>query len=59
MDGNFPVAGELSNSVGILYPGERVDLLLHSDVFVSANSPQLHINLDPEYTLHPRMISFT
>jgi hypothetical protein len=51
VDGDFPIAGEPSNSVGILYPGERLDLLLHWDKSASANFPYLHITLDPEYVL--------
>lgn len=29
VDGGFVIAGTASDSVGILYPGERVDLILH------------------------------
>ncbi|TVY24202.1 Oxidoreductase [Lachnellula hyalina] len=53
VDGDFPIAGELSNSLGVLYPGERVDMLLHSVVSASNDLPKLHINLDPENFKYP------
>jgi len=48
LDGGFPIRGELSNSVGIVYPGERLDLLLSADILSRKNPPHLFINLDPE-----------
>ncbi|TVY18055.1 Laccase-1 [Lachnellula arida] len=53
VDGDFLIAGSISNSVGALYPGERVDLLLHSVVSAGNDLPQLHINLDPENFKYP------
>ncbi|TVY84216.1 Oxidoreductase ptaE [Lachnellula suecica] len=49
VDGQFPIAGKASQSVGILYPGERVDLLLHLNPLEKASAPTLHVHLDPEY----------
>lgn len=49
VDGGFPIQGAPSKSVGILYPGERVDLLLSDDALGRRNSPHLLVNLDPEY----------
>ncbi|TVY35010.1 Oxidoreductase [Lachnellula occidentalis] len=53
VDGDFPIAGELSSSLGVLYPGERVDLLLHPVVPARNDIPQLNINLDPENFKYP------
>ncbi|RDL29994.1 uncharacterized protein BP5553_10621 [Venustampulla echinocandica] len=47
LDGGRPISGSPSNSVGVLYPGERVDLLLKVPN-QDAVSSSLHINLDPE-----------
>jgi hypothetical protein len=52
VDGGFKIAYDANktfDSVGILYPGERVDLLLKWDEPATADKPLLYINLDPEY----------
>jgi hypothetical protein len=52
LDGGFKIAFDASktfDSVGILYPGERVDLLLQWDEPAAAHQSMLHITLDPEY----------
>jgi hypothetical protein len=52
VDGGFKLAydaNETFDSVGILYPGERVDLLLQWDEPAAADQSLLHISLDPEY----------
>ncbi|CZR68894.1 related to multicopper oxidase [Phialocephala subalpina] len=49
VDGGFPIVGEFADSVGIVYPGERLDVLVQWDNQASSNFPQLHISLDPEY----------
>lgn len=51
VDGGFPIAGSASDSVGILYPGERVDLLLEWDNTTYSSAPRFHVSLDPEYGL--------
>ncbi len=48
VDGGYPVVGPSSNSVGILYPGERVDLLVQWDEDASYQSSELRLFLDPE-----------
>jgi hypothetical protein len=52
VDGGFKIAYEANKtfeSVGILYPGERVDLLLQWDEPAATDQSLLHISLDPEY----------
>ena len=44
IDGGFPVSGEKAGSIGILYPGERLDVVLDID-----ESSRLYIILDSEY----------
>lgn len=58
IDGGFPISGKEVGSIGILYPGERVDVVL--DVHEVS---RLYITLDSEYIFlpHPRpqLISLT
>jgi hypothetical protein len=52
VDGGFKIAYDVNktfDSVGILYPGERVDLLLQWDEPAAVDQSLLYINLDPEY----------
>jgi hypothetical protein len=52
VDGGFKIAYDANiafDSVGILYPGERVDLFLQWDDAATRTDSQLHITLDPEY----------
>jgi hypothetical protein len=51
VDGGFPITAAVSDSVGILYPGERLDCLLIWDSSSPPTSSWLHISLDPEYVL--------
>jgi hypothetical protein len=48
VDGGFPISRVLSDSVGIIYPGERVDLILDWKPTSNQNSPELLVSLDPE-----------
>ena len=52
VDGGFKIASEANttfDSGGILYPGERMDVLLQWDGPTPTPDSQLHITLDPEY----------
>jgi hypothetical protein len=51
VDSGFSITGAAPDSVGIIYPGERVDLLLTWDDTSPATSPRLHISLDHEHVL--------
>ena len=48
VDGGYPVRGSKSTSVGILYPGERMDVLLEWDENAKVHSSDLKVFLDPE-----------
>lgn len=48
VDGGYPISAHPTHSVGILYPGERVDILLNGNSFLQARLPRLHVTLDPE-----------
>ena len=48
VDGNYPISSAIVESIGIIYPGERVDLLLDLDQDTRSRSPKLDISLDPE-----------
>lgn len=48
VDGNFPVSSTIVESIGIIYPGERVDLLLEWNQDNHSRTPRLDILLDPE-----------
>ncbi|KHO00390.1 Multicopper oxidase family protein [Metarhizium album ARSEF 1941] len=47
VDGGFAVEGQPGRSVGVLYPGERVDLLVSWDG-VDEQNHQFHVELDDE-----------
>ncbi len=49
VDGGCDIAGSQTDSVGILYPGERVDLIVNWKDVQKINAPQVEIYLDPEY----------
>ncbi|KAF8860867.1 hypothetical protein BDZ45DRAFT_587758 [Acephala macrosclerotiorum] len=53
VDGGFSIATELADSVGIVYPGERLDILVHWDDQAASHFPQLHLSLDPENFKYP------
>jgi hypothetical protein len=46
LDGGCEIARSPAESVGILYPGERVDILIQWDE--QASAPRLEVYLDPE-----------
>jgi hypothetical protein len=48
VDGGCEVVGSPSDYVGILYPGERVDLLVKWDSKVLSTGSDLEIIMDPE-----------
>jgi hypothetical protein len=48
VDGGCPITATASDSVGILYPGQRVDALLMWDGGLDSSKARLHISLDPE-----------
>lgn len=48
VDSGSPIVGRPSTSVGIIYPGERVDVLLRGNVDVISHDSELTIYLDPE-----------
>ena len=49
VDGGFAIEGRAADSVGILYPGERMDIFLKMDESATLNLIRLHVSLDPEY----------
>lgn len=49
VDGGFAIEGRAADSVGILYPGERMDIFLKMDKSSTPNPLRLHVSLDPEY----------
>ncbi|KAI8608695.1 Cupredoxin [Chytriomyces sp. MP71] len=53
LDGGFQIESIPSASVGILYPGQRVDVLLQWNNRSSLTVPQLMIALDPENLKNP------
>lgn len=48
VDGGCPVEAPTTNSLGILYPGERMDVMLDWSSVDSKNSPQFRIKVDDE-----------
>ncbi|KAH8662377.1 multicopper oxidase-domain-containing protein [Xylariales sp. PMI_506] len=53
VDGGSPVAAEPAEAVGIIYPGERTDVLLQWTQSEEVIDPMLHIRLDPENFKYP------
>ena len=49
IDGGFQITGVAADTVGILYPGERVDLLLSWNKDFNTHPKKINIFLDPEY----------
>ncbi|RDW68218.1 hypothetical protein BP5796_08875 [Coleophoma crateriformis] len=49
VDGGFDIAGVPSDSVGVVYPGERVDLVIQWEENAKAEGSSLTISLDQEY----------
>jgi hypothetical protein len=48
VDGGCEIKGSAAEYVGILYPGERVDLLVEWDSHVHETGSNLEIIMDPE-----------
>lgn len=48
IDGGFEIVTQVSDSVGVLYPGERVDLEVQWNQDVDDTGSQISIQLDPE-----------
>ncbi|KAK0108741.1 hypothetical protein ONS96_002586 [Cadophora gregata f. sp. sojae] len=53
VDGGYPILGRVASSVGILYPGERVDVLVTWNPQAAFTPPELRIFLDPENFKYP------
>ncbi|KAE8443035.1 hypothetical protein EG329_002429 [Mollisiaceae sp. DMI_Dod_QoI] len=53
VDGGFAIAGCVTDSAGIVYPGERLDVLVDWGEDAASQFPQLHIALDPENFKYP------
>jgi hypothetical protein len=49
VDGGLPVEAHLASSVGVLYPAERVDMILTFDQTVADEDSLLCIGLDNEF----------
>ena len=48
VDGGCEVSGSAADYIGILYPGERVDILINWDSEVLSTGSDLEIIMDPE-----------
>lgn len=48
VDGGCEIAGSTADYVGIIYPGERVDMLVEWDPKVLTTGSDLEIIMDPE-----------
>jgi hypothetical protein len=46
IDGGFPIVAERADSVGIVYPGERLDVAVEWAQGAESNFPQLQISLE-------------
>jgi hypothetical protein len=53
VDGGFYIATKRANSVGILYPGERLDVIVKWNQ-IPALTSRMNIQLDSEYVFSPR-----
>lgn len=53
VDGGYPIVADSADSVGIIYPGERVDLIVDWSADAASHGPHLHISLDPENFKYP------
>ncbi|KAK8050406.1 ferro-O2-oxidoreductase [Apiospora phragmitis] len=54
VDGGFQVAADPVAALGIVYPGERVDVILkQKEKHADSISPRLHVYLDSENFKHP------
>ncbi|RDW65066.1 hypothetical protein BP6252_10717 [Coleophoma cylindrospora] len=53
VDGGFDIAGVPSDSVGVVYPGERVDLVIQWDENSKTEGSSLTISLDQENFRYP------
>jgi hypothetical protein len=57
VDGGCHIIGTSSDSVGILHPGERLDVLLKWDGNMNPLDARLRISLDQEYVSSRRLNS--
>jgi hypothetical protein len=48
VDGGLPVTSNIANSIGVLYPGERVDFILSWANLAPGMESQITIELDRE-----------
>lgn len=46
VDGGFPIVADIVDSVGIIYPGERLDVVVEWVPGAATSFPQLHISLE-------------
>lgn len=53
VDGGHAIPGTPAGSVGVLYPGERMDLISKWNTDAASHSPRLHISLDRENFKYP------
>ena len=61
VDGGNEIDATEADSVGILYPGERVDILAYRITGLEGGNPSFHVEFDQEYaefdcwhcSLHP------
>jgi len=49
VDGGLPIIAEEASSVGILYPAERMDIIVSWEKNALAQDTALHVQLDDEY----------
>ncbi|KAJ9156673.1 Multicopper oxidase [Pleurostoma richardsiae] len=51
LDGGYPVVSDIANTVGVLYPAERADLVVEWTELTQDTDSQIIIELDHEYFL--------
>lgn len=49
VDGGLPIIAEKASSVGVLYPAERMDMIVSWEKNALAKDTALHVQLDNEY----------
>lgn len=53
VDGNVAIAGTPATSVGTLWPGQRVDVLVYPQDLEAGSSPELKVEIDSENFKYP------
>ncbi|KAL1859074.1 hypothetical protein VTK73DRAFT_7603 [Phialemonium thermophilum] len=53
VDGGYPVTGDVANSIGVLHPAERIDVVVQWNETVRDVDTEMVIDLDNEYFLQP------